>query len=319
MIHGELLANRFGIIPRDVHEVKGGWSAKAYRVDAGNCVYFLKVYNKAQPSIQPWVERIDAYISILGWLSRTQELCGLIVEPIPSLNGDYKVETVDHVFLLFAYVQGDTPGEHGLSCAQVVELAEILARLHGFGEWIPFDTRRLFEDVSLSFCAKLENYLAEAHNQDTLSRLVCPEADMIRSAIAETVQLRDTARLNAQSLVLCHTDAHYNNVIQSDRLVLVDWEDLRLAPAEADLFMYALNPHWAAFWHAYAAIRCDFHIDIGLIRFYLIRRRLDDIWYYVSRVLFDGPNEDEVSRICGRLKSAFSETRQLLSGELTLT
>lgn len=319
MIYGELLANRFGIMPKDVYEVKGGWSAKAYRVDAGRYNYFLKVYDKSQPSIQPWVNRIDAYISILGWLSKTQELRGLIAEPIPSLNGDYKVETTDHAFLLFTYVQGDTPGERGLSRSQVAELAKILARLHVFGESIPCDTRGLFEDVSLSFCDNLERYMAEARDQDDpLSRLVSPKADMIRSAIAETVRLRDTARLNAQSLVLCHTDAHYNNVIQSDCLVLVDWEDLRLAPAEADLFMYAFNPHWPAFWHAYSAIRSDFHIDAGLLRFYLIRRRLDDIWYYVSRILFDEPNEDEVSRICGRLRSAFSETQRLLSDELTL-
>lgn len=313
MLHGELLANRFGIVPKDVHEVKGGWSAKAYRVDAGEHIYFLKVYDKAQPSVQPWIERIDAYISVLGWLCTTQELRGLIAEPIQSINGDYKVETNDHVFLLFTYVPGDTPGERGLSQAQLADLAKILARLHGLKESIPCDTRGLYEDVSLSFCDKLERYMSEVRNEDTLSRLICPNTEMIRSAIAETVRLRDTSRLNTRSLVLCHTDAHYNNVIQSDHLVLVDWEDLRLAPAEADLFMYALKPEWPVFWHAYSAIRSDFHIDAGLMRFYLLRRRLDDIWYYVSRVLFDKPSEDEVSRICTRLRSAFSETQQLLS------
>jgi hypothetical protein len=54
------------------------------------------------------------------------------------------------------------------------------------------------------------------------------------------------------------------------------------------------------------------------MRFYLIRRRLDDIWYYVSRVLFDGPKkEEEILRISDRLRSAFSETKQLLSDKLT--
>jgi spectinomycin phosphotransferase len=313
MLYGELLADNFGIRPKDVYEVKGGWSAKAFRVTAENGEYFLKVYDKTRPSTQPWVERIDAYIPVLGWLSRTQELCGRIVEPIPSLHGYYKVEADEHVFLLFGYVPGETPGQQGLSRLQVAELAETLALLHGFGEGIPCDTRGLSEDISLSFCAKLELYLTEAHNTNMLSELVCPEIDMIRAAIAETIRLRDTARLNAKSLVLCHTDAHHNNVIQSDRLVLVDWEDLRLAPAEADLFMYVLNPYWNEFWHAYAAVRQGFLINADLMHFYLIRRRLDDIWYYVCRVLFDGPNKDEVIRICDRLKSAFSETRRLLS------
>ena len=319
MIYEDLLANCFGIIPRDVYEVRGGWSAKAYRVDTARHSYFLKSYDKLQPSVQPWVKRIDAYISVLGWLSKTQDLRGLIAEPIPALNGDYKVESADHVFLLFTYVQGDTPGERGLSRSQVTELARILARLHCFGESIPCDTTGIREDISLSFCNNLERYLTDAHNQDDLlSRFVSPKADMIRFAITETVRLRDTARMNAQSLVLCHTDAHYNNVIQRNQLVLVDWEDIRLAPAEADLFMYALNPYWPAFWQAYSAIRSDFRIDMRLLRFYLIRRRLDDIWYYISRILLDEPKEDEVSRICGRLTSAFSETQRLLSDKLIL-
>jgi len=318
MLYGELLASRFGILPQTVHAVKGGWSAKAYRVDAGKKDYFLKVYDKAQPSVKPWIERIDTYVPILGWLAHTQALHGLIVEPIPSLSGDYKVETADHVFLLFAYVRGSTPGERGLSHSQAAALAEILARLHSFGEDIPCNTKGLLEDTSLVFCEKLESYLDKAYNQDVLSCLVYPEAAMIRTAIAKTILLRDTARLNAHPLVLCHTDAHYNNVIQSDRLVLVDWEDLRLAPAEADLFMYALDPHWRIFWKTYSSIRSDFRIDAGLMRFYLMRRHLDDIWYYVSRVLFDKPNEDEVSRICGRLRNIFPETRRLLSDGFTL-
>lgn len=318
MIYYELLLKYYNVLPNDVKEVKGGWSAKAYRVDARKTAYFLKVYDKAKPSIQPWIKRIDSYIHVLGWLSKTPELQGQIVEPIPSVNGSYKVETDDNVFLLFAYVHGNTVGEKGLSCSQVVELAGIFARLHSFGENIPCDTSKLHEDISLSFCDKLKCYLDEIHDQDVLYRLMLPEVDMIRLAILETVKLRNTVRLNVKSLVLCHTDAHYNNVIQSDRLVLVDWEDLRLAPAEADLFMYALNPHWKAFWNAYSTIRSDFHINADLMRFYLIKRRLEDIWYYLLRVLLDKPNEDEVFRICGRLRSAFSETQQLLFDEHSL-
>lgn len=319
MLHGELLANCFGILPKDVHEVKGGWSAKAYRVDAGNFTYFLKVYDKTQPSVQPWIKRIDAYISVLGWLCKTKELRGFIAEPIPSLNGNYKVETADHVFLLFTFVKGDTPGERGMSPAQIAELAYILAQLHSFGESIPCDISGLHEDVSLSLCYKLEHFISEAQNHDTLSQLICPNANMISSVIAETLRLRDTARLPAKSLVLCHTDAHHNNVIQGDRLVLVDWEDLRLAPAEADLFMYALNPEWPTFWQSYSAFRRDFQMDTALMRFYILKRRLEDIWYYMSRVLLDKPSEVEASRIYGRLRSIFSETQRLFDGEINVT
>ena len=37
---------------------------------------------------------------------------------------------------------------------------------------------------------------------------------------------------------LCHTDIHGWNLMQEDRLILIDWEGLKLAPVEADLFSF---------------------------------------------------------------------------------
>ncbi|MCL2774718.1 MAG: aminoglycoside phosphotransferase family protein [Oscillospiraceae bacterium] len=313
MIYKELLSDYFDISPNDVREIKGGWSAKAYRVESANNMYFLKAYDKSLMSVQPWINRIGDYIPVLGWLSETPELRGRIVKPVKSLNGDYKIEMQNHVFLLFDYVTGDTPGKNGLTCRQLAELAEILALLHCFDEHAPCDTSGLHEDISLDFCIKLERYLSAAEERDELSRLVFKEADILHSAIDKTIWLRDTVRLNAQPIVLCHADAHKYNVIQSRRLVLADWEDLRLAPAESDLFMYALDPNWNEFLNAYKSIRHDFHINIDLLNFYLIRRRLDDIWADISRILYDNPSKDETLHCYELLKVSFSETRQLLN------
>ncbi|MCL2545247.1 MAG: phosphotransferase [Clostridia bacterium] len=310
----EILKERFGVVPTSVSEVTGGFSAKAYRVDAGRA-YFLKVYDRSLPTMRPFIARIGAYMPALGWLAATPALRGRIAHPIPALDGTYQVQTCDHVFLLFAYIRGETPGGKGLTLRQTEELAETLAILHDTGRHIPFGTPGLTEDISLPFCEKLERYLSETDPEaSVLSRLVCPHAAMLRSAIKETVRLRDTVRVGAGPLVLCHADAHPWNVMQSDRLVLVDWEDLRWAPAEADLFMHALSPHWAAFWKAYSAIRSDFRIDAGLMRFYLIRRRLDDMWMDIERITQEDPTEGEVAEMLGWIASSISEARQILSG-----
>ena len=314
MIHKELLSKHFNITPDDVREVKGGWSAKAYRVDTENNAYFLKAYDKSLPSVVPWVRRIDDYIPVLGWLSDTPELRGRVVTPIKSVSRDYKVETETHVFLLFEYVPGETPWEGRLTRRQLAELAEILALLHSFdASSVPCGTGGLREDISFDFCIKLERYLNAPEGNSGLSRVISKEADMLRAAIGTTVRLRDTVRLNAKHLVLCHADTHKNNVIQSDRLILADWEDLRLAPAEADLFMYALDPGWEVFLQAYKAIRRDFHIDENLLNFYLIRRRLDDIWSDIARLLYDDPGKYEAARCFELLQISFSETQQLLN------
>jgi len=314
MMHDEVLKEHFGVAPTNVCEVVGGFSAKAYRVDADRA-YFLKVYDRSLPTMRPFIERIDAYMPALGWLSTTPALRGRVAHPIPALNETYKVETPDHVFLLFAHIQGETPGEKGLTLRQTEELAEILAILHDTSKHIPFDTPGLSEDISLPFCEKLERYLANADLEaSALARLVCPHAATLRAAIAETVRLRDTVRLHAAPLVLCHADAHSYNVMHGNRLVLVDWEDLRWAPAEADLFMHALSPHWAAFWQAYSAIRSDFRLDAGLMRFNLIRRRLDDIGLDIERITQEDPTEAETTKMLGWIALSISEAREILSG-----
>ena len=315
MFH-DLLRERFGVTPRAVHAVRGGFSAKAYRVEAGDRTFFLKVYDKALPTVQPFIGRIDAYMPALGWLSAAQALAGRVAEPIPALDGACKAETAGHVFLLFAYVQGETPGEKGLTLGQTKELAQILASLHEAGTRIPFETPGLAEELSLSFCDKLARYLLDADAEETeLSRLVCPHAATLRAAIEEAVRLRDTVRLNAEPLVLCHADAHSYNVMQGPRLVLVDWEDLRWAPAEADLFMqmHMQNPHWAAFLRAYAAARGGFRIHADLLRFYCIRRRLEDISADVERMTQEDPGQAEIARMFGWFRIAIADLHRLLS------
>ena len=61
MNYNDIVKERFGINPKAVHEARGGFSAKAYRVDAGDRAYFLKVYDKSLPTMQPFIRRIDTY------------------------------------------------------------------------------------------------------------------------------------------------------------------------------------------------------------------------------------------------------------------
>jgi thiamine kinase-like enzyme len=309
----DLLTNRFGITPQNIREVPGGWSAKAYRINTGDHCYFLKEYDKSLPSIRPWIERIENYMPVLGWLSGTPELGKNVIHPITTVDGKYKAETAKFIYVLFDYIEGETPGEKGLTDTQTTELAEILARLHNLNS-IAYDNPGLAEDLSIPFCEKIKLFLDGEPTDNDLSRLIFPHADILREAIMVTNRLKNTVRIDATPLVLCHADAHPFNLIQSDRLVLVDFEDLKWAPAEIDLILYALSPNWEVFWKAYSAIRPDFRINPDLMKFYLIRRRLDDIWSDIARISFEKPSEEEIAQMTGWMKKAISEIRQLLTG-----
>ncbi|MCL2810307.1 MAG: aminoglycoside phosphotransferase family protein [Clostridia bacterium] len=306
-----LLKSEYGIVSNAIFPVPGGFSAKAtyHAMGADGIEYFVKIYDKSLPTTRFFVERIDAYMPVLAWLSALPALNGRMLTPIPLRHGGaYKAETRDDVCVLFRYVHGEAPGIEGMTNAQTAELAEVLARLHEVGGTVPFETPGLNEDISLPFCDRL---LAFLDDPGELSFLVAPHAQMLRGAIGETLRLRDRVRVGHSPLVLCHGDAHGNNVIQSGRLVLADWEDLRRAPPEADLFIYAWHPHGETLLNAYAAARSGYRINLELLHFYVLRRRIEDIWVDIQRLTEEAPNEAEAAKHLGWIQSSIEAIQAL--------
>jgi len=309
-----LLNSEYGIVSNSIFPVSGGFSAKAaYRVaGADGAEYFLKVYDKSLPTTRPFVERINIYMPVLDWLSASSTLRGRVLMPVPARGGAYKAETDSDVYVLFIYVRGETPGVQGMTRTQTIELAEILVLLHVAGEAVPLEMPGLAENISLPFCEQLTRYLNKSDTEhDALFDIISPHAGLLLAAIRESLHLRDTVRLGYSPLVLCHGDAHGNNVIQAERLVLADWEDLRLAPAEADLFIYAWHPHGELLLESYVAARGGYRINHELLYFYVLRRRIEDVWYNVQRLTEENPDETETAKLLDYTRRGLEEIQAL--------
>ena len=312
----QILSEHYNIHNVSLSEVQPGWSALAYRVETDSGLYFLKVYDKSLPTTHLAVERIDFYMPVLSWLSKTSALCGRILTPISTRNGTYKVETASNMYVLFSFIKGNMPGIQSMTKAQTIELAETLAILHTVSETIPFETTGLDEDVSLPFCGQMTQFLDSRNTEnDTLSALIFPHTELLRESIRDVLQLRDTVRIGHSPLVLCHGDAHGNNVIQGERLVLVDWEDLRRAPAEADLFIYAWHPHGDALFEAYSAARSGYRINRKLLYFYVLRRRIEDVWVDIQRLTEENPDESEIAKLIGFIRRGIDEIKKIYTNK----
>ncbi|CAG7658597.1 phosphotransferase [Paenibacillus allorhizosphaerae] len=309
-----LLKLEYGLVSNSIFPVKGGFSAKAaYHVEGvDGTEYFLKVYDKSLPTTRPFVERIDLYMPVLDWLSASSTLRGRVLTPVQARGGAYKAETDGDVYVLFIYIRGETPGVQGMTRAQTLELAEILALLHDAGEAVPLEIPGLAEDISLLFCDQLTRYLNRSDTEHgALFELISPHIGLLHAAIRETLRLRDTVRMGYSPLVLCHGDAHGNNVIQGERLVLADWEDLRLAPVEADLFIYAWHPHGSMLLEAYAASRRGYRINHELLYFYVLRRRIEDVWFNIQRLIEETLDEAGTAKLLDYTRRGIEEIQAL--------
>src|SRR5699024_4803514 len=136
-------------------------------------------------------------------------------------------------YLLYKYIDGKTIGEKELNKEQVKQLSEIIATLHLYGEEIPVETDAIKEDFYVPFLEQLRNTLdkKDTNLQNDIKKLIYPYIEQINSLIGIVDHLSTELKNSHLRMVLCHTDLHNWNLMQSDQqLILIDWEGLKLAP-----------------------------------------------------------------------------------------
>ena len=280
-----VLAREYRIFPDRLTGMIPGWAAQAYRVQAGDKLFFLKAFDKSRPSSRAWMEAIDRYMPAVVWLSENTNLGGRMSRPLLTRDGQYKCEDDAYVYVLFEYIDGVAPRDTPLTRAQRRALAQIMADLHCIAlEDFPLPTEGIVETFDVPFHDSLLLKLQEGGYASTYNDLITDRLHELRELSREVSTL-------GLPFVLCHTDVHGWNLIQSGRLVLIDWEGLKFSPAEADLFSFAheryLCQHWDEFWAIYGKARPGCRVNETAMRFFRLRRRLEDIDDFLNRLFYD--------------------------------
>ena len=304
----EVLLQHYNLYNAQLTQVQPGWSALAYRVEADHRFYFLKVYDKTRYSSQVWIEGIDQYMPTLLWLSEYTSLQGRVPHVILTTNGDYKYEDHKRVYILFDWVNGKTPRDEPLTQPQLTFLAQIIGSLHSFDEQIPPSSTIIRESYDIPFYKSL---MLRAQNGD--ENIPREYAHVIIERLHHLLEVSQTLPSLNLPYVLCHNDIHGWNVItQGDRLVLLDWEGLRFAPREADLFMFKYERYWERRWDEFYDVYCKVHprleINEAAMRFFQLRRRLNDVDEFINNIVFDNESDE----VIGEAKQALIREIQLL-------
>ncbi|MFS0661052.1 aminoglycoside phosphotransferase family protein [Niallia alba] len=294
-----------GVLPQ-----QGGWASLAYKVFNKNQSYFLKVYEKGRASTPKLTALIDQYVPILVWLINNSNLNGKITVPLITNSGEYKCEDENGVYLLNEYVEGQTIGDQDLTETQVRQLSEMITELHSFGKDIPVDTAAIIEDFGVPFLKMLRQILQKGRNDSPsdvweLIHFYIPQLNNLIHTVEEHSLYLKNANLR---MALCHTDLHYWNLMQSgNKLMLIDWEGLKLAPVEADLMFLVDKPYFNEFISIYQKTHQNFSINPEAMTFYKGKRRLEDIWEFIEQILFDEQDERERDITMNYLREELNE------------
>ncbi|CAG7607651.1 hypothetical protein PAESOLCIP111_00981 [Paenibacillus solanacearum] len=292
-----ILRLHYDIEPMNVTPQKGGWAALAFRVTcAHGRSYFLKMYEKSRASTAKWTALIDVYMPVMEWLRHHSRLQGSVPVPVLTNNGRFQCEDEHGVYLLYDYIDGETIGERALSEMQFSRLSELIAELHAYGEEIPVPTEALKETFDVPYLQPLrsvidtELYELPADVQAVLQSYT----PQLQEALLTVEQLSAVLKERTLPMVLCHTDIHNWNLMQSgDELLWIDWEGLRLAPPEADLMFMAEMPYYDRFLCEYRKRHAGYEVNREALHFYQGRRKLEDIWEFIEQLLQDKQDEQD--------------------------
>ncbi len=107
------------------------------------------------------------------------------------------------------------------------------------------------------------------------------------------------------NLVLTHGDAPGNTLIDDeDNIYLIDWDTIKLAPAERDTFFLKDSE---SFFEAYRKVIPGYELNDAAYRYYLYERYFDDIQDFIEEILSDKSEHHREKRLGELKRDCFEE------------
>lgn len=229
------LDEKFSIRAKSVEFLPLGWDAAswAYRVDASDSVYFLKV-RKGMPN--PAGILIPYFLKGQG--------IEQVLAPLPSTQGIPWEKVDDYYFILYPFLRGKQVMEIGMSDEHWVEFGSAVKRLHSVK--LPTDIlntlrRETFQSPRLEWDRQIHAQVGKSEYTDPFQKELAAfwreNHVTIWTILEHSETLSKRMQTNAPEFVLCHADIHTANVLRTDedKIFIVDWDETLLAPKERDL------------------------------------------------------------------------------------
>jgi aminoglycoside phosphotransferase (APT) family kinase protein len=289
----------------------GGYVAEVFLVETATHIGWLKCYDRNRAITQRVLADAEFYLSVTHWMQQYSAIAGRITAPYQTIDGQYMVdEGGRYVAVMFDYIVGRTPRDTPLTAAQRTHLVTMVALMHALSTQVPLPAHVVVEDFGAPWARSLAQMLeGEWALFDAAVRAVLmPHRSALQAMLVRFVQAGYHLRRQPPELVLCHTDIHgYNVIVNGDQTYLLDFEGLKLAPAEHDFMFWVDDTAWPEILATYQQIRPGVVPDPHLIRFYQERRLLEDVYDYLEQLRFEQLAPAQRAQVCESL-------RQLLAG-----
>ena len=267
--------------------------------------YLLKVYDDRLSVTERCLQDLPSQLAVLEYLQEHTPLRNRICVPVRTVQNKFLYTHENVTGVLFRYIPGNAIGyARDYTLEEISQVAALSKALH---EIDPAPIARLCprENFQPDFCERLRQLLAQ--QADCLPWYFRePILDARAMLVMKSIVCQETARhLKNRNLpfVLCHTDLHGGNLIADPqgRLHIIDWENLLLAPREADLFAFSKKKGFSLFQEP---------TDPLVLSYYHLRRDLEDIWEFLCSILNQEYTAEEYPVILGHITRILGQIRE---------
>jgi spectinomycin phosphotransferase len=174
-----------------------------------------------------------------------------VVPPVPTGGGALTYEVDGHGVILYPFVAGQNAMRSGMSDRQWIAYGEFVAALHAtelpetVDAEMPTETYRThWVPLARALSERVATERFDDPSRRELAAFWRAHQDEITALTDRTEQLADVVRRRRLPHVVCHADIHTANLLVEDGtgIVVVDWDEVTLAPRERDLVFVVGGP-----------------------------------------------------------------------------
>lgn len=248
--------------------------------------YFLKVYPTEQSlvPIPPTIESLNRTGIALNRL-RNEFAMKNVPLMIPDIQGFYCFKTDELTLTLFDYIEGMHPS-YSPNQLLADKMAKLLIQLHQISarEFSFFET----EDFNIDYASAIGKWINndieiidKTHAKSMLAPLEHHKKQLLKR-LYQLYEWKEHFSRQNSTFVLTHGDPHHYNVLQTPLDIwLIDWDGIKIAPIERDLWHYEQTP----VMQFYSKLNRQNIINHELCQFYQLQRFFEDSCYYLNQVL----------------------------------
>lgn len=257
---------------------------------------FLKVYPKDQ-SLVP-IHPTTVLLNNAGRaLHRFRNEFGItnLSYMIADNTGQFCFTTNELILCLFDYIEGFHPS-YSPNQLSADKLANLFFQLHQIPseKFTCFETENFDIEYALGL-SKWINHdveLTDTTHAKSMLSLLDKNKEKLTRGLNTIQQWQTKFSKGKMPFVITHGDAHHYNVLQTPYEVwLVDWDGLKIAPIERDLWHYQEAP----LVDEYCKLNPHYKINHNLCEFYRLQRFFEDSRYYLKQVLLGKNSTQEQS------------------------